>query len=252
MDENHVRLIEELAANAWPAEMVQHLGGWRMRYTGGESRRVNSVWPNQPPGLDDPEAAIDLVEAFYHRREATPRFKICPAALPADLPKRLSNRGYQPEMLTSVKTAPVAAVLAKTCSPEGEVIATSEISERWFQTYTGASGYSPASLPIRWGIFNRIGPQPRYVLVEEDGDPVSAGLGVVERGWLGVFCVVTVPEFRRRRFASGVMHILTEWGSGQGAETVYLQVMEDNPPALRLYEGMGFTRQYQYSYYELG
>ena len=251
MDKNQIHLVEELAANAWPAEMVQNLGGWRMGYTGGESRRVNSVLPNQPPGLDDPEAAIDMAEAFYHRREATTRFKICPAALPEDLPERLTARGYIPEMLTSVETAPVETVLAKTSLPEGEVIATSEITERWFQTYTGASGYSPASLPIRWGIFNRIGPQTRYVLLAEDGGPVSAGLGVVERGWLGIFCVVTVPEFRRKRYASGVMRVLAEWGRDTGAEQIYLQVMEDNPPALRLYHRMGFTRQYQYSYYQL-
>lgn len=251
MNENQVRLLEELAANAWPAEMVQHLGGWRMGFSGGESRRVNSVLPHQPPGLDDVEAAIEIVEAFYRRRGVVPRFKICPAALPADLPEHLAARGYVPDMRTAVESAPVTTVLANTSLPAGEVIASSKITQRWFQTYTGASGYSPASLPIRWGIFNRIGPQTCYVLLTEGAQPVSAGLGVVERGWIGIFCVVTVPEFRRRRFASGVMCALAEWGRTQGAEQIYLQVMEDNPPALRLYQGMGFKRQYQYSYFEL-
>ena len=125
------------------------------------------------------------------------------------------------------------------------------ITEDWFQTYTGVSGYSPASLPIRRGIFNRIGPATNYVLLVEGGNPVSAGLGVVERGWIGIFCVVTVPEFRRIGFASGVMHALADWGMSRGVENIYLQVMEDNPPALRLYQGMGFEHLYTYSYYEL-
>jgi hypothetical protein len=42
-----IYLLEELAANAWPAEVVQFVDGWRFRYTlGVSSRRVNSVWPN--------------------------------------------------------------------------------------------------------------------------------------------------------------------------------------------------------------
>lgn len=246
-----VRLIEELAANAWPAEMVQHLGGWRMRYTGGSSRRVNSVWPNQPPSIEKIELAIEMAEAFYQRRGVIPRYKICPAALPADLPQRLEARGYIPDAHTATKTAPLATVLDNTRLPDVEMIGSAVMTEQWFQTYTGASGYSPASLPIRRGIFERIGPQTYYVLLAEDGKPVSAGLGVVERGWMGIFCLVTVPEYRRKGLASGVMHILADWGRSMDAENIYLQVMEDNPPALRLYQQMGFERQYVYSYYQL-
>ena len=74
------------------------------------------------------------------------------------------------------------------------------------------------------------------------------GLGVVQRGWLGVFCVVTSPISRQQGLATGVMHALAEWGRQQNAEQIYLQVMEDNQPALSLYSKLGFTRLYQYYY----
>jgi RimJ/RimL family protein N-acetyltransferase len=45
-----------------------------------------------------------------------------------------------------------------------------------------------------------------------------------------------------------VMRALAEWGETQGAQRVYLQVMEDNLPALRLYSKLGFQFLYQYFY----
>jgi hypothetical protein len=61
-----VYYLEELAANAWPAEAVQLVDGWRFRYTPGvTSRRVNSVWPNNPGRYLTTSQKLDLVEAFY-------------------------------------------------------------------------------------------------------------------------------------------------------------------------------------------
>ena len=45
-----VRELEELAMNAWPAEVVQTVAGWRLRFTQGVSRRANSAWSNEPTG----------------------------------------------------------------------------------------------------------------------------------------------------------------------------------------------------------
>ncbi|MBN2045370.1 MAG: GNAT family N-acetyltransferase [Anaerolineales bacterium] len=250
MDTSLVRLIEELAANAWPAEIVQHLGGWRLRYSGGSSRRVNSVWPNLPPAGDQIETALAAVEEFYQRHNTIPRFQICPASLPQELPAMLAALGYHTDAHTAVKIAPVKTVLANTKQSACKITSSATLTEAWFQSYTRASGYMQESLPIRRGILNRIGPEKNFILLTENGKQVATGLGVLERGWMGVFCVVTDSICRRRGFASGVMHLLADWGKSRGAEKIYLQVMEDNTPALRLYQRMGFEHLYQYSYYQ--
>jgi hypothetical protein len=250
MNTSLVRLIEELAANAWPPEVTQHLGGWRLRYSGGNSRRVNSVWPNYLPDSDDLEQVLSTVDDFYQRWEAIPLYQICPAVLPADLPNILKASGYLPYAHTAVKTAPIQTVLEKTSLPGCASASSSTLTEIWFQTYVTTSGYSQASLPIRRGILNRIGPPANFIMLSKDGAPCAVGLGVVERGWLGIFCVVTAPDQRHKGFARGVMNLLADWGKTQGAENIYLQVMEDNHPALRLYQQMGFEHLYQYSYYQ--
>ena len=250
MDIKLVREIEELAANAWRPEVEQHLGGWRLRYTGGHSRRVNSVFSNFPPADLPIEACLDLVEDFYQRRGVTPRFQLCPAAFPPDLPEILETRGYSFSAHTAMKTQTIAHLLEKNRDYPGGMGAADALTDTWIETYTSLSGYSPDSLPIRRGILSRIGPKAQFVLINHDGKLAATGLGVVERSWLGVFCVVTDPAHRRKGLASAVMHDLALWGRSQNAESVYLQVMEDNPAGLSLYNKLGFKTLYQYYYAE--
>jgi GNAT superfamily N-acetyltransferase len=250
MDIDQIRLIEELAANAWRPRVEQHLGGWRLRFTGGHSRRVNSVFPNFHPAALPIEDCLSLVEDFYRRRGVPPRYQLCPAALPADLPDILGVRGYTYTAHTAMKIQTIPHLLEITRPYTGSMETGQKVTDRWFETYASAFGYSAKSLPIRRSILSRIGPEAHFVLLSRDGELAATGLGVVERGWLGVFCVVTKPKLRRMGLASAVMHALAEWGQTQYAEQIYLQVMEDNPAGLSLYSKLGFKTLYQYFYAE--
>jgi len=80
------------------------------------------------------------------------------------------------------------------------------------------------------------------------GRPVAVGLGVVEAGWVGIFCMATLPAFRRQGAGAAVLRSLAEWGRQQGAEQVYLQVTEANVEARPLYAKAGFEMLYTYHY----
>ncbi|MEJ2759677.1 MAG: hypothetical protein P8046_14450, partial [Anaerolineales bacterium] len=114
MEMEQIRLVEELAANAWPPEITQTLGGWRMRYSGGSSRRVNSVWASQPPEDIPLETCLDQVEDFYRRRRAPPCYQLCPTSLPEGLREALLRRGYVEWAHTAVKGQTIAGLLAAT------------------------------------------------------------------------------------------------------------------------------------------
>jgi ribosomal protein S18 acetylase RimI-like enzyme len=243
-----VREIETMAANAWRPEIEQHLDGWRLRVSGGSSSRVNSVWPNRLIGSLSLEARLGIVEDFYRRHQMPACFQLCPAALPDGLYEELQQRGYFDEKATSVKIASIDTVLERSEPPRFAVIQSPTLTEEWFQAYTTASGYDKASLPIRHGILSRIGPEANFLLVEVDGVTAATGLGVAERGWMGIFCVVTFEQFRRQGLACQVMHGLSAWGKTGGVQQLYLQVMENNPPALRLYDKLGFSKRYEYWY----
>jgi ribosomal protein S18 acetylase RimI-like enzyme len=73
-------------------------------------------------------------------------------------------------------------------------------------------------------------------------------MGVLERGWLGVFDVAVDPRLRGRGYGRRVMLHLLGWGKAQGALNAYLQVARENLPARKLYARLGFHTQYHYWY----
>lgn len=245
-----VYYLEELAANAWTAEVVQLVDGWRFRYTPGvSSRRVNSVWPNNPGRYLTVSHKLDLVEAFYARRGLPARFQICPAALPADLDEILARRGYLVDAPTFVQTAKISMVLEQLpANLETAVSLHTSIPGDWLHFQMVQYNLTGQQAAARKAALNRIGPRRVFAMVEVGGQTAGIGLGILERGWLGIFGMMTHPEMRRQGIAKAILQALARWGQSQGATQAYLQVMENNIQAFPLYTGAGFVTQYQYYY----
>ena len=247
MSNEQIRFLEELAANAWPAEMIQVIDGWRLRFTHNVHRRVNSVWPNEDNGRCPLPTKLELVEAFYHRRQAPVIYQLCPAAQPAELDEVLAERGYVIDAPTNVQTADLSIILPNTTAAYPATITTA-FDEAWFAFDVQAAQRSHHTAHIRRGIMERIGPQTAYVTVRLDEQIVGIGLGVVERDWLGIFGMRTHGDYRRRGVATAVLHHLVQWGEEERATHAYLQVEQDNLNAQRLYENVGFQTLYPYHY----
>jgi RimJ/RimL family protein N-acetyltransferase len=85
------------------------------------------------------------------------------------------------------------------------------------------------------------GRMDRARVIEHDGQIVFVAYADVQRpeGWLlqGVY---TWPDRRRRGFARAGVAALCRHAAAAGADHVQLAVVEDNAPARRLYEGLGF------------
>lgn len=246
-----IRHLEELAANAWPAAVVQIVDGWRLRFNGGITRRANSVWPNEDGRRLPLVEKLALVEDFYARWGGPARYQICPAARPDDLDAILVRRGYTLDALTAVQTASLTAVLARTEPKPGyTVTVTDSFDEVWFATYCQAERVDHRAAEARRAILQRIGPRTGYALLRVDGHPAAIGLAVAEQGWSGLFSMATRPEFRRRGAATAILHALARWSQQHQTSQIYLQVMGNNGPALALYARVGFETLYHYHYRE--
>ena len=57
-----------------------------------------------------------------------------------------------------------------------------------------------------------------------------------------ILTLATAPAWRRRGVARGLVAAVVESARAQGAATLFLEVAEDNQPAIALYAGMGFER----------
>ncbi len=247
---SQVSLTEELAANALPPMVVQTLDGWRLRFNSGVTRRANSVLASGHGGRYTVEEKLEHARAFYARWDSNVRFQLNPSSQPSGLDEMLAERGYIKDGAVHVQTASVDDVLARMDEPQQRVRLEPAFNAPWYALYAETQGVDARKAEVRRAMFSRVPSPAAYVLVELDGQPAAVGLGVLERGHVGVFNMATHPEFRRRGAATAVLRALAAWGRAQGAWVMYLQVAEENGGARSVYGRFGFRTLYQYHYRE--
>lgn len=245
-------LIETLAANAWPPEQSIVFDGWRLRSARGVTRRANSVWPNADGALVTLDQKLAVVERYYAALGQQAIFQICAAAQPAALDTLLDQRGYAIDAPTHVQTAAIAQVMAHLPPQQVGHHADIEISRTfdrdWFALYCACEEVGEAAASVRRAILERIQPTHGFALLRRAGEPIAVGLGVVEDGWLGIFCMATLPAYRRQGAAGAILHSLAAWSHSFAAKNAYLQVMVNNHGAQQMYAKAGFVTAYDYHY----
>jgi len=235
--------LEDRAFAAWPAAEVEALDGWRLRATSGVTRRANSAWTAAE--VHDLERAIARVESFYAERALPAIFQLGPLS-PPHLEPALAARGYAIDAPVAILAVDLGELRSRrTRGIEVRVDAVPDPA--WFELAAHRGRYATVTEVFR-GLLARIGSRAGFALASIDGRPAATGLGVCDQGWLGVFAMATLPEFRRRGAAKALLDGLGRWSRSRGAERAYLQVERDNDAALALYRRDGFREAYGYHY----
>ncbi len=235
------RALEEAAARAWPPHESIPLDGWVLRLSGGGSQRANSVLTLRWTG-SDVDAAIDSAEAAYRARGLKPIFQIVDVSVPADLDARLLARGYTTVDRTLLMTRrvdpPAAPVHPVTCHADA--------TPEWLDIYLAV--LTPDRRATAPAIIAALPDPKAFFVARRDGIAFAVGLGMAEPPWCGVECMATAPNARKSGGARSVLAALEAWAAGQGATTLWLQVLETNAPARALYDSLGFTTVGAYWY----
>ena len=238
------RFFEELSLNAWPALQTQHYDGWILRFAEGYTRRSNSISPLYPSTIALHEK-IAHCEQMYSSRGLDTVFKITDAVQPENLDAFLAEHGYTASALTSVQIVSQDALITPAINT---INASTTLTDSWLESYCRLSNRQPIPA-MRKILENILLPRQFMMLTSGDENQIAAlGLGVIERGYLELYDIVTAEALRNRGFGMQLMVHLLHWGKANGASHAFLQVMCDNPPALRLYEKLGFNEIYRYWY----
>ena len=80
----------------------------------------------------------------------------------------------------------------------------------------------------------------------EDEVMAACGLGVLERGYVGLYDIFVDPRFRRRGLGGDICTAIMNFGKEQGCRTAYLQCLSDNHGAIAMYDQLGYERTYEY------
>jgi ribosomal protein S18 acetylase RimI-like enzyme len=237
--------IEQLAMRAWPAAVVEPLGGWRLAFTDGlTTRRINSVQARHWQDGIALDAALERVESFYTARNLPARFRLTARSRPEGLDAWLAARGYQVEAPTDVMVADLGAT--EIGSTDHEVLLAPEPPAGWTRLWLASAAQDHAT--ARRALLERMPSGTLFGLIRIGGAGAALGLLVLEGRWGGLFGMRTEPHFRRRGLGTALLGAFAREAIAQGAERLYLQVEQNNLPALALYRRTGFTLAYTYHY----
>ncbi|GAA4549957.1 GNAT family N-acetyltransferase [Amycolatopsis samaneae] len=239
------RELDDLMHQGWRALTCAEVDGWLVRRSAGVTTRANSVLPRTPPA--DPVRALREVERLYHDAGLASTFQVGPAARPGDLDDLLAARGYTPLRPTVLQTAEVATVLRRLPPDESAVRIDKSPDAAWLDLWSRTDGRGGAeTLAVAREIMEST--PALYASVTGGSGVTAIGRLALVGTWGGLYGLAVRPDARRRGQAAAVLRALLAEASGHGVDSVWLQVLADNEPALKLYDRAGFTTAARYHY----
>jgi ribosomal protein S18 acetylase RimI-like enzyme len=249
--------IEEASLNAWPALQQLLFDGWILRFSRGYTKRANSVNPLYGSSLEA-EAKIAACERLYAARGLSTIFRLTPFSQPSYLDQLLADRNYRKIDLTYVLLLDLADwdPSARPAAELGE-----ENVDDWIEAFCRLQGSRVEQHQTHKEILQAI-PARRFLASLPLNSPdlralakegaarqiVACGLGVLEDGYFGLFDLITAPLCRSLGHGTSLVSGMLRWAQENGAAHAYLQVMDRNVSASRLYARLGFRRAYEYWY----
>ncbi|MDF2690032.1 MAG: hypothetical protein K0Q80_2998 [Microvirga sp.] len=208
--------LESRLVNAWPSFDYQIYDGWVLRLADGYSKRANSATPFRP-GVSLDDELIDYMVARFVEANVRPTFRLNGVEA-SDVDDRLKQRGFKEIEATHVLTAPISS---EDCERDPEVALDPQVSKRWVREAAGSYGGDKADDETLMRIVSRIRQKAAFATLSLDDRPVAWGLGVVERGYIGLYDIVVAPDLRGIGLGRRVVSSLIAWGCEQGAHTAY-------------------------------
>jgi len=236
--------IEEISLNGWPALQTVLYDGWLLRFAEGYTKRSNSISPVYGHTLEL-ETKIRSCEERYENKGIRSVFKITPFTQPSSLDEKLASRGYELIDRTIVKTVHLSEVLSPT---HADICLELEATENWLDAITVFNHLSDEQRSTTRKMLEQSPLEKCCAILHDNGIPVACGFAVIEDGWIGLYDIVTDPNYRSRGFGEQLVLHLLQWGKSRGAAEGYLMVVKDNSAANRLYDKIGYVPQYEYWY----
>ncbi len=238
------RRIEEVALNSWPALQQILFDGWVLRFSEGYTKRANSVNPLFASSLDV-DAKIDTCERLYAERGLPTVFRLTPFSSPAGLDAVLERRNYEKVAPTSVLHLELKDYAIQP-TPPAELH--HERVGDWLDIFCRFSASPLEKHQVHRRMLRAI-PGKRFLVSLMDSEQVVAcGLGVLENGYLGLFDLITDPQRRNEGYGTKLVSSLLRLAQDEGGLRAYLQVVDRNTAARRLYARFGFQKVYPYWY----
>jgi GNAT superfamily N-acetyltransferase len=222
-----------------PAVETSYVGQWLLRASSGWTGRANSLLPAGNPGMSVSEALKHAV-AFYEERNLPP---LALVRLGSPVEEEIRQQGWmdaRPEQ-ADVLVMHTSLDLVN-AAPAYEVTVDDRPDAEWYAAAFDGGVPGPAPAVMEGA------PRTAFASIRLDGRVVAVGRGSMTGHWLAVDAVRVDPEYRRRGLGTAILQGLTRWSGLLGGRRSYLEVVEDNVPALTTYSNLGYAEAYRYRY----
>ncbi|MDO5410496.1 MAG: GNAT family N-acetyltransferase [Lachnospiraceae bacterium] len=264
-DTAYIKLIEEISLNAWPSHKIELYDGWLIRFSHNYTHRTNSV-TQVGSSLIPIEEKIAYCEKIYENYHTPSIFKISPLIDPG-FDKLLAERGYEIQHTTETMTMdfsdfcplePIGAEyeyygrnsgLPSFVAYQDDVIVQlrDRITDDWIHSLFRLNGTThPTLRRIVPSMFKAIPKETIVASIEIDGRMVASGLGIMDRGHVGLYAIYVDASCRHKNFGRAICSTILTEAKKKNATKAYLQVVEGNTYAKHLYQTLGFQDLYTY------
>ena len=118
----------------------------------------------------------------------------------------------------------------------------------WLEAYCDLSSIDINSQRTHAEILARIPSSSLFAILEDKGQPVACGLGVICEEYFGIFDLVTKEQARNQGYGTRLVKSMISWAKCCNAQYLYLQVTAQNTAAIHFYEKLGYRYLYHYWY----
>lgn len=235
-----VESLEASGRAALPALHEEAVGGWLLRVTGGQTKRVNSA--NPLPGAAPVATVRAHAEALYAAHGLPCRFRLTPLA-PPDADQVLADEGYRLLDRSSTMAAPLVARSADPALHLTHVASAGDLASAGL-----LSDRTGPDQAIHLRLLGAIPGAKAFAVLFADREPVAAGYASIGEGRAQLSDIVTRADARGRGHGRRLVAGLLGWAHDGGCAQAMLQVLDTNTAARRLYRSLGFVDAYPYHY----
>lgn len=236
--------IEELSMNAVPSLNTALFDGWILRFSEGFDYKSNSINPLYTSTYEL-NYKIEYCERKYASLNLPAIYRLTENNCNI-LDKALDIRRYKIIKESEVMTLPLSNINIQI---QPSVKVSNHVDDKWLKGFYKLANIK--SKPKQYAaqkIINNIQTKIVCSYIEQNNLIVACGLGVIERGFVGLFDINVAPIYRRIGFGTQICNSILREAIKQGAYIAYLQVSALNKPAISLYKKLKFTEQYKYWY----
>ena len=237
-----VETFERAGLKAWPGIEVAWDGSWVRRAAGGYTKRANSTQCFDPDDYENADVRVISACSWMVLRRIRPVFRITPLSSP-ELNATLDEAGWD-----TIDASHLMAMELEDHEPDAAAEFLPVLDPKFLGVAQRLQAYDETAMAGMKNLLRALEVPTVGVVLTRDGEPVASSIMAVADGVVITGNVVTDPARRRQGLAAAMMRSGLAWARREGARVAALNVQADNAAAIALYSGLGYARQYDYSY----